>query len=294
MRSYFKSAPPPYQSRHNLAPELRTIPFALLGTRNWPQFPEGFVDAVGNMQTARVSPQTFFLPIAAANHPYTGAYGAVDAVRNAQAQLSAFRHVMSKYLGGQSLTPAEARVVLAARMPCPSDELAWNASKRAACPGAPQARQVSFQPRFAPPVAVLRIMSAVQTGNMFNPTQMLSNAGSRMRARANALRTAELNRSSGPSGPAVMRQGPASAIQYAVPVDMVEAYMSAPQGAPPRTATRLNASMPPYVPPVYATPASTKSAVMSAPASPSPTQRRMALKAAAAQMATRQQTLTHR
>jgi hypothetical protein len=290
MRTYFRTAPSPYSDRRNLPRELRSLPWALLATGNWPQFPEGVTSAVANMRDARVSPQAYFLPIAAANHPYTGAYGAVHAVRDSQAQLSAFRGILSRYLGGQSLTSTEARAILSLRMPCPQDQNAWNAVKRASNPCYLDARQISYNPRYAPPTGVMRIMRTIENGDLFNPAQMLSTAGSRAQHATRALATAELNRSSGPANNAVQLVKARNGLTYAVPVTMVSAQMPRFVG-PPRTATKLSASYPPYVPPLQLAPTMMKT--MSAmPSASSPTQRRLALRVAASQQA--KQTFTRR
>jgi hypothetical protein len=245
-----------------------------------------------NMRDSRVSPQAYFLPIAAANHPYTGAYGAVNAVRDSQAQLSAFRHVVSKYLGGQSLTSDEARMIFAIKLPCPQDQNAWNAVKRASNPCYLDARQLSYNPRYAPPAGVMRIMKDVENGNLFNPAQMLSTAGSRAQHAVRALATAEFNRSSGPANPAVMHVRAGNGLVYAVPVTMVNAMVPRVVG-PPRTATTLNASYPPYIPPLQ--PATSMMKTMaSMPQPASPTQRRLNLKVAAAQMSQTPQTFARR
>lgn len=189
MQFYFRTGPPPYQTHFNLPAPFQTLPVAALQSQNWPVYPNQYRAALMSPDTYAMNRNVFFLPLPAVQHPYAGAIRAVDVVRTAQAQYAAFqRHALATYLGGYPLEPEQARAVLALKMPYPQDVVAQDALKMQRCPPpGGGARQVSFHPRAAPPLAVLRYMQAAARGDIINPASELSSRGVRLQNAANQM-----------------------------------------------------------------------------------------------------------
>lgn len=265
MRYYFRTGPPPYQTHFNLPSPFQTLPVAQLQSQNWPSYPDQLRSALMSPGTYQINKDVFFLPLPAVRHPYAGAVGAVEAVRNAQAQYAMFQGIaLRNYLGGHPLTPAQAQAVLALRMPAPQDEIAFNRYKMQQCPPlGGGARQVSFHPRANPPVAVLKYMQAVQRGCVINPGQTVNTTALRMEQKAQQLATAVYEQAGARVLPNIQQPGVQMANNLTRAMVAPTAYVPAAAMAvyaPPVNPTRLPfpsqkfqpASMATLAPPVAA------------------------------------------
>jgi len=253
MRRPFRTAPAPYSDPRNLPQEMRTMPFEALRSTSWPQFPDVMQYALLSPQ-ARVNPATVWLPIAALNHPYTGAMGAAASLYAARAQLASLQaYALNQSVNGAGLTPVEAAAVLSLHIPTKQDAISWAAYARRQCPDMPAMRQVPFIPRFAPPPRVARILDAVANGRFFNPGRVAGNSTTDAINKVNSMRRQALSL----PGP-LMRQAMPGPIDFATQVSLVR--MMAPQGHPVAAATSKMAAMQP--PPHQAQAAHTRQASM--------------------------------